>query len=127
MTAPAYSGILPANIIIQHQVWTDGGTTDNHNNEVEVYGPPIARRVIAVYPLHRLPHHDVADSEFVARTMIDFIMDVPDASIYSKNDRVIFEGKNFRVEGFPFNWGNHNPFGFDTSFFGGSVHIERVT
>lgn len=127
MTLPAYGGVLPANIVVQHQVWNDTGSNDTHGNAAQSWAPGVARRVIAIYPLHRLPHHDVVDSDTVARTMIDFIMEVPDASVYSKNDRVIYNGRNYRVQGFPFNWGGDNPFGFDTSFFGGSVHIERVT
>lgn len=122
-----YAGVFSANITVQHQVWSDGPTRDNHGNLVESWAPAVSRQVIAVYPLHRLPHHDVVDSTYVGRAMIDFIMEVPDASVYSKNDRVIYNGMNFRVQGFPFNWGDNNPFGFDNSFFGGSVHIERVT
>jgi hypothetical protein len=121
----SYTGVFPANITVQHQVWTDALTQDVHGNEVEGWAAPVARQVIAVYPLHRLPHHDVVDSEYVARTMIDFIFEVPDASVYSKNDRVTYDGLVFRVQGFPFNWGDNNPFGM--TGFGGSVHVERVT
>lgn len=127
MTLPAYGGVLPANIVVQHQVWSAGGAKDGHGNAGESWAAAVTRRVIAIYPLHRLPHHDVVDADVVARTMIDFIMEVPDASVYHKNDRVIYNSRNFRVQGFPFDWGGNNPFGFDKTFFGGSVHIERVT
>jgi hypothetical protein len=125
MTAP-YDGVFEANIVIQHQVWSQGAS-NVHGVGKDQWAPAVERRVIAIYPLHRLPHHDVVDSEYVARTMIDFIMEVPDASFYNKNDRVIYNSTNFRVMGFPFNWADNSPFGFDTTFFGGSLHIERVT
>lgn len=122
----AYAGLFPANIVVQHQVWS-AGARNNHGNTTDTWADPVERRVIAIYPLHRLPHHDVADSEYVGRTMIDWIMEVPDPGSYNKNDRVIFNGESYRVEGRPANWGAGNPFGFDNNFFGGSVHIERVT
>jgi hypothetical protein len=120
-------GIFNADITIQHEVMTDSGTTDSHGNEIETYATAVTRQVIAVYPLHRLPHHDVVSAEYVARTMLDFIIEVPDASIYKKNDRITLYGLKFLVQGFPFNWGGNNPFGLDTSIFGGSIHVERVT
>ena len=127
MTNP-YGGIFAANITVQHQVWNQTGTKDNHGNyPTNSFDDPVERPVIAIYPLHRLPHHDVVDSEYVGRVMIDFIMEVPDSSVYHKNDRVIYQDLNFRVQGFPFNWGGSDPFGFDPTLFGGSVHIERVT
>jgi len=122
----SYGGMFEANIVVQHQVWIEGAK-NNHGNPVDDWETAVQRRVIAVYPLHRLPHHDVADSTFIARTMIDWIMEVPDPTIYHKNDRVIFDGENYRVMGRPINWGAGNPFGFDNTFFGGAVHIERVT
>lgn len=125
MTTP-YGGLFTANIVIQHQVWSQGAK-NTHGVGVDQWAPAVEQRVIAVYPLHRLPHHDVADSEYVARSLIDWIMEVPDPTLYSKNDRVVFNGDSFRVMGTPANWGAGNPFGFDNSFFGGTVHIERVT
>jgi hypothetical protein len=122
----SYVGAFAANITVVHEIWTGSGTTDGHGNAVMTYGNPISRQVIAVYPLHKLPHHDVVSSEYLARVMIDFIMEVPDATLYKKNDQVTWDGVMFLVQGFPFNWGDANPFGLDRSMFGGSVHIERV-
>jgi hypothetical protein len=119
--------IFDQKITVQHETWTDTGIADEHGNEVMGFSKPVERKVIAFYPLHRLPHHDIVGSEYVARVMIDFIMEVPDASVYHKGDRVTLMGDVYLVQGFPFNWADGNPFGFDKSVFGGSVHVERVT
>lgn len=122
----SYVGAFIPNISVVHEVWNDTGTSDVHGNATATYGPPITRKAIAVYPLHKLPHHDVVSAEYIARVMVDFIMEVPDATVYHKNDQVTWDGVMFLVEGFPFNWGDANPFGFDRTMFGGSVHITRV-
>lgn len=121
------TSVFAASIPIQHAaVIIGGGGTGNHGEPINTYTEPVARQAIAVYPLHRLPHHDIVGSEYIARTMIDFIMEVPDASIFTKQDQITYDGKVFLVAGFPFNWGDNDPFGFG-SMFGGSVHIERVS
>lgn len=120
------TSVFEASITVQHSSFTPGGTRDSHNNVIDTYADSVERQAISVYPLHRLPHHDVVSSEYVARTMIDFIMEVPDASVYKKQDRVTYNDMVFIVAGYPFNWGENDPFGFG-DMFGGSVHIERVT
>ena len=122
----SYLGVFAANIAVQHSVCLRGAA-DGHGNAVVTYADPVARKAITVYPLHKLPHRDIVRPEYVARMMIDFIMEVPDASVYSKDDLVAWDGMQFTVLGFPFNWAGNDPFGFDTTFFGGSVHIERIT
>jgi hypothetical protein len=122
----SYVGVFTPTFTVQHEIWTGQSTADNHGNTVMTYGTPISRPAIAIYPLHKLPHHDVVSAEYVARTMIDFILEVPDATLYHKNDQVTWDGVMFLVQGMPFNWGDANPFGFDMTMFGGSVHIERV-
>lgn len=119
--------IFAANIGVQHQVWTKTGTKDSHNKDIYTHGPVIPRAVIAVHPLHRIARHDPTTVEYEARTETDLLMEVPDATLYSKNDRVLLYGKAFLVQNDPRNWGGDDPFGFDVSTFGGTVHIKRVT
>lgn len=133
----SWLGLVDDPITLNHYAQQPDGT-DRYNNPKFTYVNPVERTAICIYPLHRLPHHDVVDSEFVARVMIDFVLEVPDASLYQKNDKIEIisgaddEGQNysgtaFLVQGFPFNWGGSNPFGFDLSMIGGSMHVERVT
>jgi hypothetical protein len=123
----SYMGVFTPNIPVLHSIWSDSGEDDIHGNATESWGDPIERKVFGVYPLHKLPHHDIIGPEYVARIMLDYIMEVPDASVYSKNDQVTWNGMVLLVQGHSFNWGGNNPFGFDVTFFGGSVHLERVT
>lgn len=126
MSSPAYGGSFIANITVQHQVWSQG-PPNAHGVGVDQWAAPVTRAVNAIHPLHRMPHHDIADSEYVGRVMVDWIMVVPDPTVYSKNDRVVYNGATYRVQNTPINWGATNPFGFDNTFFGGEVHIQRVT
>jgi hypothetical protein len=132
MTA-SYLGAFDPTLPITHQIripaLNEDGTekTSNHGNVIYTFGPPISRFAICFYPLHKIPHHDTVSSDYVARTMIDFIMEVPDANLFTKDDLVTYRGLKYTVEGFPFNWGDDNPFGMDGTMFGGSVHILRVT
>jgi hypothetical protein len=123
----SYLGVFAPNIPVQHSAIVLGPDDDGHGNAVVSYADPVERLAITVYPLHKLPHHDIVGPEYVARVMIDFIMEVPDATVYKKGDLVIWDGLEFAVQGFPFNWAGNDPFGFDSTFFGGSIHILRVT
>jgi hypothetical protein len=123
----SYLGVFGAYITVQHSVASFSQTSDAHGNYPIVYADPVPQQVITVYPLHKLPHHDIVGADYVARVLIDFIMEVPDATVYHKNDMITWDGTEFLVQGFPFNWAGNDPYGFDSSFFGGSVHIERVT
>lgn len=127
MTEQSYLGVFPADIPVQHKVASKSTVSDGHGNFDYVYADPVPREAITIYPLHKLPHHDIVGPGYVARVLIDFIMEVPDATIYSKNDIVIWNSREYLVQGFPFNWAGSDPFGFDQTFFGGSIHIERVT
>lgn len=128
MSTP-YSGVFYAEIPVLHEAWNGNtGSLDTHGNPIgdNSWLPGVDRVAISVHPLHKIPHHDPVGSDYVARTMIDFIMEVPNASFYHKNDRVTVGGAKYLVQGFPWNWGDGNPFGMDATMFGGSVHIERV-
>jgi hypothetical protein len=122
----SYLGVFVPNITVQHSVCILGDK-DGHGNQEVSFADPVARQVFAVYPLHKLPHRDVVGAEYVARIMLDYIMEVPDGSLYTKSDIVAWNGMEFTVQGHSFNWAGNDPFGFDTTFFGGTVHIERVT
>jgi hypothetical protein len=119
--------IFSATIPVQHQVWTDNGTRDSHNKPIHSLAPPVTRMVEAIYPLHMRPRRDPVTVEYEARTETDLLMSVPDATIYSKNDRVLIKGKAFLVQNDPRNWGGDDPFGFDKTMFGGQIHLKRIT
>lgn len=119
--------IFPATIPVQHQVWTDTGNKDSHNKTIYNFAPPVARMVIAVHPMRRMPRRDPVTVEYEARTETDLVVEVPDATIYSKNDRVLIKGEAFLVQNDPRNWGGDDPFGFDKTMFGGSLHVKRIT
>lgn len=123
----SYLGVFAADITVQHQVWNDTGANDGHGNAASSYATAVARKVIAIYPRDKQPKRDKVNSEYVERIVIDFVMQVPDASLYSKNDIITWDGLDYLVEGFPWNWANGNPFGIDQTMFGGSVNIVRVT
>lgn len=119
--------IVGANIHVQHQVWMSTGTKDSHGRVIYTHGPVIPRMVEAIYPLHMRPRRDPVTVEYEARTETDLLMDVPDATVYNKNDRVVVGGKSYLVQNDPRNWGGDDPFGFDSTMFGGTVHLKRVT
>jgi hypothetical protein len=120
--------LLDADKDIGHQVCISTGT-DSHGNETFGYpNPPIPRKAIAIYPESwARPRPDPVDVETLARTMTNLLIDVPDATIFKKNDRILIFGKSFRVQNDPRNWGSDAPFGLDASMFGGTVHVERTT
>ena len=120
------TGLFEATITVLHQKWVNTGTNDVHGNAIMTFSNPVERKAIAFYPLHKLPHHDIVSADYVSRVMVDFILECPDATLYSKGDQVTLMGKVYLVQGFPFNWGDADPFGFDKSMFGGSVHLEAV-
>jgi hypothetical protein len=122
----AFSSLFQMNLTVLHQQWVNTGVKDAHGNYIMAFGNPVERKAIAFYPLHKLPHHDPVSSETVDRIMVDFILECPDATVYSKGDQVTLNGKVYLVQGFPFNWGDANPFGWDKTMFGGSVHLEAV-
>jgi len=120
--------IFDANLDIDHQAVVATGI-DTHGNETFGYpNPPVARKAIAIYPISwTRPRRDPVEVETVARTETQLLVDVPDATIYKKNDRVFIFGESFKVENRPRNWGDDAPFGLDASMFGGTVHVLRVT
>jgi hypothetical protein len=122
----AFLSLFQMNLTVLHQKWVDSGTKDAHGNAIMKFGNPVERKAIAFYPLHKLPHHDPISSETVSRIMVDFILEVADATLFSKGDQVTLMGKRYLVQGYPFNWGDANPFGMDRTMFGGSVHLEAV-
>jgi hypothetical protein len=120
--------VFLAEIPVLHQSWIGMSEKDLHGNQEMSYANPVKRYVISVYPMNvTAAQRDPVSADYVARIEIDFIMEVPDAKVYKKNDIVQWKGQDFLVQNFPFNWGGTDPFGFDETFFGGSVHIERVT
>lgn len=120
-------GLVAATIPVQHQVWAKTGSKDSHGRDIYQHGPIINRLVEAVYPLHMRPRRDPVTVDYEARTETDLLMSVPDATVYNKNDRVTVHGKAFLVQNDPRNWGGDDPFGFDVSMFGGTVHLKRTT
>lgn len=120
--------IFDANLDIGHQQSLPTGT-DTHNNPTYGYpNPAIPRKAIAIYlESWGRPKPDPVDVETLARTQTNLLVDVPDATIFKKNDRILIFGKSFRVQNDPRNWGDDAPFNIDPSMFGGTIHCERVT
>lgn len=124
----SYTGALPVDDdrTLLHEKHRLSGELDVHGNEIETYDDPVEREYSCLYPLHSLPHRDPVSADYMDRYVADYIVEVPDASIYSKNDRITILGQVFLVDGFPTNWGGNDPFGCDATMFGGSVYIIRV-
>lgn len=120
--------LIDATIPIGHQVAIVTGQ-DSHGNDVVGYpNPPIQRMAIAIYPpTFQRAKPDPVTVEEAERTETELFVEVPDATLYKKPDRVLLSGVSYRVEGLPRNWGSDAPFGFDAEMFGGTLHVRRVT
>lgn len=120
--------IFPASVPIQHQVFSVTGT-DAHNNPVGELAAPVTRYIIGIQQLHD-GKVDPISIEFVERTIVDLILEVPDPKLYKKLDRVLVNNGNewlaYEVQGQPVSWSNGLPWQRYAPLFGGTVHVRRV-
>jgi|SRR5581483_7171482 len=120
--------VFPATIEIQHQVFQDTGT-DAHGNPTGALSAPVTRFIIGIQQLHD-GRVDPISVEFVERTIIDLILEVPDPTLYKKLDRVLVnngtEWLAYEVQNRPVNWANGLPWQRYSGLFGGTVHVRRV-
>lgn len=125
--------VLPANITIQHLVYTPSGGTDPRGNPVGALAAAVDRQVIGFYRLHWSdPHPDPISVDFLSRTIADLVMLVPstDANLYNKLDRVIAsngaEELAYEVQNQPISWSAGFTWQRYASLLAGEVHIRRV-
>lgn len=120
--------VLPTNITIQHQVFNATGT-DAHNNPIGELEAPVTRLIIGIQQLHD-GRVDPISVEYVERTIIDLIIQVPDPTLYKKLDRVLVnngaEWLAYEVQNRPVSWSNGLPWQRYAGLFGGTVHVRRV-
>lgn len=120
--------IFPCQVEIQHQVWTQTGT-DAHNNPVGELSDPIPRMIIGIQQLND-GRVDPISIEYVERTIIDLLLEVPDPTLYKKLDNVLVnngtEWLTYEVQNRPVSWSNGFPWQRYKSIFGGTVHVRRV-
>lgn len=120
--------ILPATIQIQHQVYNPSGT-DAHGNPTGTLADPVTRYIIGIQQLHD-GRVDPISVEFVERTIVDLILEVPTPRLYKKLDRVLVNNGNewlaYEVQGQPVSWSNGLPWQRYSGLFGGTVHVRRV-
>lgn len=125
--------ILPANIAIQHLVWTPDGGTDSRGNPTGGLADPVTRYVIGFYRMHWAdPHPDPISLDFESRTIADLVMLVPssDANLYHKLDRVLAsdgaETLAYEVQNQPISWSAGFTWRKYAPLLGGEIHIRRV-
>jgi hypothetical protein len=120
--------IFPASIPIQHYVWTQTGT-DAHNNPVGSLAAPVTRMIIGIQQLGD-GRVDPISVEYVERTIVDLILEVPTPSLYKKLDNVAVnngvEWLTYEVQGQPVSWSDGLPWQRYAQIFGGTVHVRRV-
>jgi hypothetical protein len=120
--------IFPASVEIQHQVWTQTGT-DGHNNPIGTLASPVTRYIIGIQQLQD-GRVDPISLDYVERTIIDLILEVPDPTLYKKLDNVLVyngtEWLTYEVQNRPVSWSNGLPWQRYASIFGGTVHVRRV-
>jgi hypothetical protein len=120
--------VFPANIPIKHHVWTVTGT-DAHNNPTGSWAPPVTRMIIGIQQLGD-GRVDPISIEYVERTIVDLILEVPDATVYNKLDNVEVndgtEWQTYSVQGQPVSWSDGLPWQRYAQIFGGTVHVRRV-
>jgi hypothetical protein len=73
---------------------------------------------------------DPISIEYVERTIVDLILEVPDATVYNKLDNVEVndgtEWQTYSVQGQPVSWSDGLPWQRYAQIFGGTVHVRRV-
>lgn len=120
--------IFPTDVQIQHQVFTPNGT-DAHNNPIGTLAAPVIRNIIGIQQLGD-GRVDPISVDFVERTIVDLILQVPNPKLFKKLDRVLvnngIEWLAYEVQGQPVSWSNGLPWQRYASIFGGTVHVRRV-
>lgn len=120
--------VFPAKIPIKHYVYT-GSTDDAHGNPTPTYASPVTRLIIGVQQLGD-GRVDPISVEYVERTIIDLIIQVPDPTLYKKLDNIGFnntvEWLLYEVQGQPVSWSDGLPFQRYAPLFGGTLHVRRV-
>jgi hypothetical protein len=120
--------IFPTDIEIKHQIFMVTGT-DSHGNPVGSLSDPITRFIIGIQQLGD-GRVDPISVEYVERTIIDLILQVPDPTLYKKLDNVlVFNGEEwlaYEVQNRPVSWSNGLPWQRYSKVFGGTVHVRRV-
>lgn len=125
--------VIDAQVPVMHRVFVkNSATTGRHGSAEEgTHSAPIQRWAYQVYPARwQRPTPDPIDIEDYTRTITNLVMDVPDPSVYKKQDTVLINGVSFVVQGIPgvdANWGNGTQiFPQYDDLFGGQVLIRRV-
>lgn len=125
--------ILPANIPVQHLVWTVDGGTNDRGNPTGALANAVTRYVIGFYRLHWAdPHPDPISVDFLSRTIADLVMMVPstDVNLYKKLDRVLVsngaDDLAYEVLNQPISWSAGFTWQKYAPLLGGEVHIRRV-
>ena len=120
--------VFPNQIEIQHQIFTVTGT-DSHGNPTGALSDPIIRYIIGIQQLGD-GRVDPISVEYVERTIIDLILQVPDPTLYKKLDNILVnngtEWLAYEVQGRPVSWSNGLPWQRYAPIFGGTVHVRRV-
>lgn len=120
--------IFPASVPIQYQEFSVTGT-DAHNNPVGTLAEPVTRYIIGIQQLHD-GRVDPISIEYVERTIVDLLLEVPDPRQYKKLDRVLVNNGNewlaYEVQGQPVSWSDGLPWQRYSTLFGGTVHVRRV-
>jgi hypothetical protein len=126
--------VLDAEVPVEHRVWVqNSGSQQRHGQAAEgTYAEPITRYAYQVYPARwQRPTPDPINIEDLARTDINLLMDVPDATVYKNQDQVLINGTAFVVQGNPAfeDWGDGMQLmrEYDDLIGGGQVLIRRVT
>jgi hypothetical protein len=125
--------VLDAEVPVMHRVFVQNtGPQPHHGMSDEgTLSDPIERFIYQVYPARwQRPIPDPIDLENYDKTISNFIMDVPDSSVYKKRDQVLVNGIAFEVQGQPglesWSSGMQIMSEYD-DMFGGQVLIRRVT
>ena len=125
------TSVLPATIGILHQVYVFDGGTNARGNPTGALADPVPRKVIAFYRLDWASGgHDPISIDFVARTIADLIMLVPDPTLYKKLDRVLLNSGAqelvYDVQNVPISWSKGFMWQRYSPLLAGEVHIRRV-
>jgi hypothetical protein len=126
--------VLDAEVPVEHRVWVQNSGPQQHHGQASegTYSEPITRYAYQVYPARwQRPTPDPINIEDLARTDINLLMDVPDATVYKNQDQVLINGTAFVVQGNPGfeDWGDGMQLMsvYDDLLGGGQVLIRRVT
>lgn len=127
--------VFPASVPIRHQVYL--AAVDSSGNQIlDADGNPtgalsnsVTRYIIGIQQLHD-GRVDPISVEYVERSIIDLILEVPDPTLYKKLDRVLVnngtEWLAYEVQNRPVSWAQGFPWQRYSRLFGGTVHIRRV-